>query len=781
MLHKLRILIAEDLLSDIELAKREINNSGFECECSVVQTESDFLDALKTFNPELILSAYSMSRFDGMLALNLTKKFDPSLPFIIITRSTNEETVVECMKAGADDYVIKEHISRLGPAIKSVLKKKKNEKDREIFKEALFESERKFRNLFEHSPIGISMTGLDGSLISNKAYCEIVGYSQNELNTKRWQDIAHPDDLQMISQKLQALLKKEVDYIRYERRYIHKNGDTIWVDGSICLQLNKDGKPQFFIVSAIDISDRKRTEDKLNTLNNAIEQSPVTIVITKPDGSIEYVNPKFYEITGYSSQEVIGKNPRILQSGDKPKQEYEELWNIILSGNTWQGEFHNKKKNGELYWEDAIISPILDNKGNITHFVGIKDDITEKKKMMGDLIAAKDKAEEMSRLKSSLLNNMSHELRTPLIGILGFAEILESEIEDPDLLNMIHQIHKGGKRLSETLNLILDLSKIQSEKLTVEYKIFNLADVTKQRIAIYEGAAKVKGLALTTIIKDENIFVNTDEKIFSQILDNLVNNAIKFTNTGGIKVILDKQIVSGNGLQESYAILKVADTGIGISEENFELIFEEYRQVSEGLNRTFQGSGLGLNITKKFVEKLGGKVTVESKLGKGSTFTVALPSVIMHPEMSLADNVNANTPESLSQFQETQLKNLPKFLLVDDDTDTYLVTKIFLKNICILDHSTTGLEAIDAVKKNLYNIILMDINLGYGMDGLSALKEIRKVPGYQKIPVVAFTAYAMKKDKEYFINDGCDYYLSKPFEKNDLLNMVSGILDNSSA
>jgi signal transduction histidine kinase len=234
-----------------------------------------------------------------------------------------------------------------------------------------------------------------------------------------------------------------------------------------------------------------------------------------------------------------------------------------------------------------------------------------------DLTAGKEKAEEMNRLKTSIMNNMSHELRTPLIGIMGFAEILETEIEDPELKNMVSMIHMGGKRLSETLNHILNLSKIESEKLSVENKVFNLSQVTGKRVANYEGVAKIKGLCLETIITDENIIVNMDERIYSQILDNLVNNAIKFTSNGGIKVILDKE--------NEQAILKVIDTGIGVAEEDFNLIFEEYRQVSAGLSRSYQGSGLGLTITKRFVEKLGGKITLESKIGTGSTFTVILP------------------------------------------------------------------------------------------------------------------------------------------------------------
>ena len=241
------------------------------------------------------------------------------------------------------------------------------------------------------------------------------------------------------------------------------------------------------------------------------------------------------------------------------------------------------------------------------------------------LIAAKDKAEEINRLKSAILNNMSHELRTPLIAIMGFADILESEINDPALKNMLSMISQGGKRLSETLNLILDLSKMESENLSIVTQPINLSELTRNITAAYEGAAKAKDITFKTVIT-ENLVINTDERIYSQILDNLMNNAVKFTNTGGISVFLDKEIKSMVGEEKYFVVLKVVDTGIGLAPEDFNLIFEEFRQVSAGLSRSFQGTGLGLTITKRFVELLGGEITVESELKKGSTFKVILPA-----------------------------------------------------------------------------------------------------------------------------------------------------------
>ena len=190
-------------------------------------------------------------------------------------------------------------------------------------------------------------------------------------------------------------------------------------------------------------------------LSVALEQSPVSILITDPTGKIEYVNPKFTAVSGYSLDEVKGDNPRVLKSGKHTDEFYKNIWDTILSGNDWQGELLNKKKNGELFWENAIISPIINSDGVITNFVAIKEDISEKKLMIEALIRAKDEAEEMNRVKSSFFANMSHELRTPMVGILGFSEVLMTEFkETPELFHMIKSINISGRRLLETLNTV---------------------------------------------------------------------------------------------------------------------------------------------------------------------------------------------------------------------------------------------------------------------------------------------------------------------------------------
>lgn len=246
--------------------------------------------------------------------------------------------------------------------------------------EQLRQSEEKFRNVFEHSLVGKSLTSMDGTLITNQAFCNILGYSNEELSQMKWQQITNPEDIENDQKMINSIISGENKSAVWEKRYIHKTGRTVWVVISSNLLYDYDKKPLFFITSILDITKRKLAEKELQKLSLAVQQSPNSIIITAIDGTIEYANPITFKLSGYLLEELIGKNPRIFSSGETTKEEYENMWKTILAGNEWEGEFHNKRKNGEFFWELVIISPILDEKGKIIHFLAIKEDITERKK-----------------------------------------------------------------------------------------------------------------------------------------------------------------------------------------------------------------------------------------------------------------------------------------------------------------------------------------------------------------------------------------------------------------
>jgi len=464
----------------------------------------------------------------------------------------------------------------------------------------------------------VSITDMnDKILFVNKSFLNTYGYDETEVIGKQITIVRSKNNAQeYVKEILPATKQGEWKGELLNQR---KDGSEFPISLSTSIIYDKDSKPLGLIGVASDITVQKKMVDDLLKLSSAVEQSPTSIIITDIKGNIEYVNPKITEITGYELSELEGNNPRIFASGEKPAHDYKVLWDTISSGREWRGEFRNKKKNGELYWESASISAIKNNMGEIIHYLAVKEDITEQKKINEELIISKEKAEEMNRLKSNFLANMSHELRTPLVGILGFAEIIRQENVSSEIRVMAETIYKSGHRLSETLNLILDLSQFETQKKGMKFQKIELVNKTKEIITSFNETAHKKGLSLISSFSSESILINIDERAYYSILNNLINNSIKFTSEGSIttSVLLYDHSVE----------ISVTDTGIGIAENDYQSIFDEFRQVSEGYSRNFEGSGLGLNITKKLVEIYGGTITVESEVGKGSTFKVILPVI----------------------------------------------------------------------------------------------------------------------------------------------------------
>lgn len=361
-------------------------------------------------------------------------------------------------------------------------------------------------------------------------------------------------------------------------------------------------------------SERFRIELELQKLSQAVIQSQASVVITDPEGNIEYVNPHFSLVTGYSRQEAIGQNPRILKSGRHSDQFYDELWKTITSGKTWKGEICNKNKDGELYWESASISPIVNAKGEVVNFVAVKQDVTELKK-------AKEEAESATRAKSDFLANMSHELRTPLNAILGFSEILVMEMAG-DLNDIqkeyLNDVYESGSHLLLLINDILDLSKVESGNIELDLSKVDISSLIERCLVFFKEKAMTKKLEITTNIEDFTDDFLADELKLKQVLINLIGNAVKFTEDNGRITIYAQK-------SDKYFKITVEDTGIGIDKKDINKLFEPFHQLENVYTKKVQGTGLGLALSKKMIELHGGKLTVKSILGEGSSFTIKIP------------------------------------------------------------------------------------------------------------------------------------------------------------
>ncbi len=382
------------------------------------------------------------------------------------------------------------------------------------------------------------------------------------------------------------------------------------------------------------------------------------------------------------------------------------------------------------------------------------------------LIKARNSAENSSRLKSSLLANMSHELRTPMTGILGFSEILNEELEDPRLKSMAGTIFKSAGRLMSTLNSIIDLSALEADKNSLSLKSVNTRLMMQPLLKVAYSIASDKGLYLRTAIPPD-LFVHSDEKLLSQLLHHLIDNALKFTVDGGISISAYKL-----NKTSTEVTIRISDTGIGIAPEHHRMIFEEFRQVSEGFSRTFEGSGLGLSLCSKISRLVNAKIWVDSVEGKGSDFFVELP-VALPGEAD--EQLSADISPTIRTHRLSR-GSVPEVLIVEDNEINRRLAALYLREICNTEMAENGYVAIEKIKRRKYDAILMDINLGAGPDGLSIAHQVRSYEINKSTPIIAVTGYTMHGDREKLLANGCSHYLPKPYDKQTLLKLFSSIL-----
>lgn len=368
------------------------------------------------------------------------------------------------------------------------------------------------------------------------------------------------------------------------------------------------------------VQELQDTVQRLRLVYRAIDQSPVSIIITDPKGIIEYVNPKFTEITGFTLEEAAGKTPGILKSGYQPKIFYKNLWETITSGKNWVGEIKNKNKNGEFYWESVVISPMLDEHRKITHFIAVKEDITEKKQLFENLVIAKEKAEESASLKTAFIHNISHEIRTPLNAIVGFSGFLaKPNLDEETRHKYVDTINQSNNQLLGIINDIINISHIETNQVSIKDSSTNIRKVFGNLHRQFQLDADKKGLdfRINIDVDESELTLITDEGKLIQIISNLLDNAFKFTCEGFVELGCRR----GNGSLEFY----VEDTGIGIPGQEHKKIFERFYQVDKAISRGYGGTGLGLAISFAYVELLGGKFSLKSTPGKGSVFSFTIP------------------------------------------------------------------------------------------------------------------------------------------------------------
>ena len=618
-------------------------------------------------------------------------------------------------------------------------------------------SNERYKNLMQQAGDTIIICDFNADIVEvNQKAERCLGYSEEEMLKMNAFDLVRP--------ALAAVQKKKIwntlvpgEIIEFETVFIKKDQTEVPVE--IRAGVVHIGGKDLVLAIARDVSERRRTEERIRMLSLGVEQSPASIVITNKEGKIQYVNKKFTEVSGYTFDEVLGQNPRILKSGKMPDQLYAGLWETIISGKEWYGEMINRKKDQSLFWELVSISPVKNRVGEITHFIAVKEDITSRKEMEAELRKAKQKAEESNRLKSEFLANMSHEIRTPMNGIIGFASLLEDEdLTAESRKNYVQIIQNSTRQLLHIIDEILEVSRLQTRQVEKNSIELNVNELLMNCFSEFDRVAKEKSLSvyLKKGLPDEAALIYIDREKLHKVIDHLMENALKFTQEGYVELGYH---LKGKDRLEFF----VKDTGVGIDPDARDLIFEEFSQEDKRLSRLSGGLGLGLSIVKGYVDLLDGTIRIESEKGKGSIFYVEVPYRPVHPgKLKLLPKDTAQTTT---------------ILVAEDEEVNYQYLEILLKKYnrnFIIQHAVTGSEAVTACRKNPnIRLVLMDLKMPE-MNGLEATRKIKA--RNPNILVIAQTAYTMLENREKAKEAGCDDFLKKPTRKADLFKVLDKFL-----
>jgi PAS domain S-box-containing protein len=644
--------------------------------------------------------------------------------------------------------------------IQTILEKEKVTSKLLLQNELLDTSERKYQMLFNSANDAILILK-DNSLIDcNEKACEYFKLNKEVLLEKKIEDLSSvfQYDGQESATKAYQIISETLKGNLQQFEWQHKRSNGELFDSSVSLNKLTIQGESFIHCVIQDITIKKRTIETLKKseykYKSLFENSADGILVFNEQSEILELNNKICDILGYSREELILlKGHEIIHSENLLNKENEVSLEQLQQGKTLIVQYRLRKKDGSYIFTELSTKMIAEGQ-----FLSIIRDITEKKKIVDELIIAKEKAEESDRLKSAFLANISHEIRTPMNGILGFSELLkEPSITGVEQRKYLEIIEKSGNRMLNIINNIVDISKIEAGSVELTISETNINDQIEYAYTFFKPEADKKGIQLiknSSFTKQEAILNLDREKLYS-ILLNLIKNAIKYTDNGVIEI--GYKLINSN--ENSYIEFYVSDTGIGISANEQEVIFKRFFQVDISDRNIRQGAGLGLSISKAFVELMGGKIRVESRVGKGSIFYFTVPY----------SHTNRSSKQETQHIgnSDYRIPNKLKILIAEDDEISKTLLTFLLKPIASeLLIVQNGLEAVEFYKKNRdIDIIFMDIQMPI-MDGFEATRQIRLLN--KNVKIIAQTAFALSGDEEKIKNAGCNSYINKPIKKEAL-------------
>ncbi|WP_155887715.1 PAS domain S-box protein [Paucidesulfovibrio longus] len=639
----------------------------------------------------------------------------------------------------------------------------KTEKDR--LYEELRKSQERLALAVEGTQVGLwDWRVQSGEVYFNEQWAIIAGYTLKELeplSIQIWMNLCHPEDLERSEKSLQDHFQGKTQIYQCEARMRHKDGHWIWVlDQGKVVEWDEQGAPIRMAGTHQDITERKLSEHALRESEErfkALHNASFGGITIHDKGLILDCNQGLCDISGFFMEELIGMDGLLLIA----REAREMVMANILAGYEEPYEAIGVRKNGDKY-PLRLQAKNIPYKGKQVRVVEFRD-ITEQKEVEVALIEAKDKAEDASRVKSEFLANMSHEIRTPMNGVLGMLQLMQTISMNEEQKEYILTAIQSSKRLTRLLSDILDLSRVEANRLTIQSQPMDLVELLKQTCELFKPTAQQTHIDHFCYV-DPVIpsVVKGDAPRLQQVLTNLIGNAFKFTKEGHISV--EAYPLATSDSNQVRVLFSVTDTGIGIADEKIKQLFQPFSQVSTGYRRDYQGAGLGLSICKKLIELMGGTIAIESELGKGTTVYFCVTFSVDESRLS----------QEISASRVRKSKQCRILLAEDEDVNRLATSKLLERKGHIVKAVKDGQEAIALLKEDTFDVILMDIQMPI-MDGVEATKAIRggdAGQGRKDIPIIAMTAYAMSGDKEKFLAAGMNDYTAKPVDVEHIESLI---------
>ncbi len=754
----LRVLIAEDSESDEELIVRLLERSGFSLVHQRVQSAEAMEEAVANSEWDIIIADFSMPGFDAVAALGICRRHCPDTPFLVVSGSIGEDTAVSMMKAGAHDYVMKDNLSRLVPAVQRELEDAEVRRKNRTAEAALRESEERYRALYEDNPTAYFTMDADGIVLSvNRFGAAELGYEVEELVGKPIIDIFCPEDRGFALKQLSLCLENPVQVVRWESRKVRKDGTVLWFKEAARSVRRPDGNPVVLVVSE-DVTERKSTEEERARLATAIEQCAEAIFITSTSWIIHYVNPAFEDISGYSRDEIIGRHAKtILRSENDSGGFYDKLARMMDNGDVWSGRLLNRRKDGKIYEAEVTASPVRDKYGTTISYVTIHRDITNEVRLEKQL----RHAQKMEAI-GTLAGGISHDFNNILTAIIGFAQMARYKVEATSpIRHDLDRVIEAGARATDLVRQILTFSRRTEQ----EQKPVQIAGIVKEVLSLLRSSLpSTIEICCEVAIPPWESMVLADPTQIHQVLMNLSTNAAHaMRNSGGTlnvkltSTVVDSSLISTNpDLKPGpYICLSIIDTGHGMGPDVLERIFDPYFTTKV----PGEGTGLGLAVVDGIVKGGNGAISVVSEPGKGTTFHVFWPQVSggVQPEAETAGPMPSGGERIL--FVDDEI------LLVELGTE--MLQALGYRVTCKAD-STEALELFRS-QPEAFDLVITDMTMPNltGKDLARKLMEIRA-----DIPVILCTGFSELINEKKAKEEGIREFVMKPYVMKNLATAI---------